>query len=162
MKRSYAVLFAFLLALAACRPTPTPEAETMTITVYFQNEARYAVGTEPYEDAVSRIVPLSDDLPLTVLEWMFIGPTAGEEAQGLRVVRSGTTGFSQFTVQDGVAHVYLTGECSSGGSTYTIANLIFANLGQFSTITAIKIYDQSGETETPDGPASSIPFCLEP
>jgi hypothetical protein len=61
-----------------------------------------------------------------------------------------------------VAHVYLTGQCNSGGSTYTIGNLIFANLSQFPEIQWIKIYDENGETEVPEGQSSSIPFCLEP
>ncbi len=56
----------------------------------------------------------------------------------------------------------LTGNCSSAGSTYTIANLIMKNLKQFSEIRHVKIYDQNGGTEIPDGDANSIPFCLEP
>ncbi|MFA5873223.1 MAG: hypothetical protein WC832_04595, partial [Anaerolineales bacterium] len=58
--------------------------------------------------------------------------------------------------------VYLTGTCASQGATYTIANLIYANLKQFPEIQWIKIYDQNNETETPDGQSGSIPFCLEP
>jgi hypothetical protein len=56
----------------------------------------------------------------------------------------------------------LTGKCNSNGGTYTISNLIFANLAQFPEIRWIKIYDEKGETETPEGQTSSIPFCLEP
>ena len=164
MKYLFAALTILLLAVTACQPipTPTPEEQTMNITVYFQNMSRFAVGTEPYEDAVTRTVPASTDVPRAVLEQLFLGPTAEEVTQGLAVVLSGTTGFSDFTVQDGIARIYLTGECSSGGSTYTIANLIFANLEQFPEITTIKIYDQDGGTETPDGSSGSIPFCLEP
>jgi hypothetical protein len=93
---------------------------------------------------------------------LFLGPTVVEKAQGLAVVLSGTTGFSKLTIDNGIARVYLTGTCASEGSTYTIANLIFANLKQFPEIVWIKIYDQNGETETPEGQSSSIPFCLEP
>jgi spore germination protein GerM len=161
------LLFAFsilLLAATACTPTPvsTPEVQTTNITVYFQNQDRFAIGTEPYEDPVTRTIPASDDIPAAVLEQLFLGPTPEEQSQGLRLVLSGTTGYSDFFIQDGVAHIFLTGACSSGGSTYTIANLIFANLEQFPEIKAIKIYDQNGETEAPDGTSSSIPFCLEP
>ena len=96
------------------------------------------------------------------LTQLFLGPTPAEKAQGLEVVLSGTTGFSKMTIQAGVAHIYLTGKCNSGGATYTIGNLIFANLAQFPEIRWIKLYDENGETETPNGQTSSIPFCLEP
>ena len=61
-----------------------------------------------------------------------------------------------------MASLTLVGECNSGGSTYTIANLIFANLKQFPAINFVKISDQDGETENPTGNSDSIPFCLEP
>lgn len=133
-----------------------------TVTVYFLDEARYAVGTEPYEAAVSRTIATPASVPQAVLLQLFAGPTAVEQAAGLRLVASGTTGFSEFRVESGVAHVRLTGTCNSGGSTYTIGNLIVKNLKQFSEIQYVKIYDQNGETETPGGLSDSIPFCLEP
>jgi hypothetical protein len=172
MKRLLPALSALLLAALACSlpggETPVPPAsapppvEMIEISVYFQDIDRFAVGSEPYEVAVTRSVPAEDDLPQLVLEQLFLGPTAAEQADGLNLVLSGATGFSDFDVEDGIARVYLTGECNSGGSTYTIGNLIFANLAQFSQISAVKIYDQNGETEVPDGTGSSIPFCLEP
>jgi hypothetical protein len=157
MKRWILVLAVLLTTLPACVPP-----QQTTLTVYFTNIDRYAIGTEPYEDPVTRTVPVPDSLPEAVLTQLFLGPTAEERAGGLDVVLSGTTGFSQLTIEGGVARVYLTGTCSSGGATYTIANLIFANLEQFPEIQWVKIYDQNGETETPDGQSSSIPFCLEP
>jgi hypothetical protein len=93
---------------------------------------------------------------------LFLGPPSEEKALGLDVVLNGTTGFSRLTIQDGIARIYLTGKCSSAGSTYTIGNLIFANLAQFTEIRWVKIYDENGEMEMPDGQADSIPFCLEP
>jgi len=164
MKHLLIAFSILLLAAAACAPIPepTPNEQTMTITVYFQNESRFAVGAEPYEDPITRTIPIRDDIPAAVLEQLFLGPTSDEKSQGLRLVLSRTTGFSDFYVQEGVAHIFLTGACSSGGSTYTISNLIFANLEQFPEVTAIKIYDHNGETEAPDGPSSTIPFCLEP
>ena len=158
MKRPIFVAFVLLLAASAC----SPRARTVPLTVYFTNTDRYAVGTEPYEDAVTRNVPAPASLPEAVLTQLFLGPTAAERANGLEVVLSGTTGFSQLTIQDGVARVYLTGACNSGGATYTIGNLITANLKQFPEIRWIKIYDENGQTETPDGQSSSIPLCLEP
>ncbi len=135
---------------------------TTTLTVYFLDSNRYAVGTEPYEVAVSRVVPTPASLPQAVLTQLFAGPNAPEQAAGLRLVASGATGFSEFRIEGGVAHVRLTGECDSGGATYTIANLIVKNLKQFAEIQHVKIYDENGETEVPDGLSDSIPFCLEP
>ncbi len=143
-------------------PTETVLPATVTLTVYFTDVARYQVGTEPYEAAVTRIVPVPASLPEAVLTQLFLGPTDAEKAQGLEVILSGTTGFSNLTIENGIARVYLTGACASQGATYTIANLIYANLEQFPEIQWIKIYDQNNETETPDGQSGSIPFCLEP
>jgi hypothetical protein len=163
MQRTFLALLSILL-LAACRPpvpiTPTPV--MVPLTVYFTNLPNYQVGIEPYETAVIRTVPAPASLPEAVLTQLFLGPSPEEKAQGLDVVLSGTTSFSSLVIQGGVAHVYLEGECASKGATYTISNLIFANLAQFPEIQWIKIYDQNGETETPDGQSSSIPFCLEP
>ena len=151
-------LVTLVFLLGACTPYGGGE----TITVYFLDENNYAVGTEPYEKAVIRTVSANDDIQVAVLEQLFLGPTTEEQTQGLRVVLSGATGYSQFTTEDGVAHITLTGECSSGGATYTIAKLLFANLKQFPAIKYVKIYDQDGETEIPEGNSDSIPYCLEP
>ena len=168
MHRTVFVLLASCsVLLASCSPasptelTPTAP-EMVTLSVYFTNLPRYAIGTEPYEDAVTRTVPTTGSLPEEVLTQLFLGPTDDETAQGLDVFLSGATGFSELTIADDVARVYLTGECNSKGATYTIANLIEANLRQFPEIQWVKIYDQNGETETPDGRSDSIPFCLEP
>ncbi len=158
MKRSLFLLTGLLLIISAC----IPKQATVKLTVYFTNINRYAIGTEPYEDPATRMVPVTGSLPEMVLRQLFLGPTAEEKLQGLDAILSGTNGFSKLTLQAGVARVFLTGKCNSGGSTYTIGNLIFANLAQFPEIHWIKIYDENGETETPDGQTNSIPFCLEP
>ena len=152
-------LVMLVLLLGACTPPP-PGGET--ITVYFLDENMFAVGTEPYEKAVSRIISVEETKVEAVLEQLFLGPTEEEQAQGLRVVLSGATGYSKLEFKNNGAHLTLSGECNSGGSTYTIANLIFANLKQFPAINFVKIYDQNGETGTPEGKSDSIPFCLEP
>jgi hypothetical protein len=144
------------------QPTITNVPAIVFLTIYFTDTARFQVGTEPYEMPVTRMVPTPASLPEAVLTQLFLGPTEAEKAQGLTVVLSGTTGFSSMIMENGVARIYLIGKCDSQGSTYTIANLIFANLKQFPEIQWIKIYDQNGETETTDGQSSSIPFCLEP
>jgi hypothetical protein len=165
------VIFSLLmlsLAIQACSapwspaPTPSVPSTMVTLTVYFTDLARFQVGTEPYEAAVTRTVPAPASLPEAVLTQLFLGPTQAEKARGLEVFLSGTTGFSKLAVENGIARLYLTGTCASKGATYTIANLISANLMQFPEIQWIKIYDQNNETETPDGQSGSIPLCLEP
>ena len=169
MRRLISPILVLTLAILACgipgSPAPTkpvPPPATVTLTIYFTDVARYQVGTEPYEAAVTRTVLAPASLPEAVLTQLFLGPTEAEKAQGLAVILSGTIGFSNLTIENGIARVYLTGTCASQGATYTIANLINANLKQFPEILWIKIYDQNNETETPDGQSGSIPFCLEP
>lgn len=177
MKR-YALLLLALLLLStpvACRgtlevgvektPTPTPLATgpaQIEIFVYFTDSNRYATGTPPFEVAVTRYVPPTSNLPEAVLTEFFRGPTEEERAQGLELITSGFTGFSSLRIEDGVAHLYLTGLCASRGATYTIAQPLLANLLQLDEIDFVKIYDSNGETEQPTGPTNSIPFCLEP
>lgn len=160
------VLALVLLAYCgACSPVlnnPVTPA-SVSLTVYFTNITRFQAGTEPYEAAVTRLVaPVPSSLPEAVLTQLFLGPTKDEQARGLAFFPSGTTGFSKLTIENGIARIQLTGSCASHGSTYTIANLIFANLKQFPEIQAVKIYDQHNETETPNGQNDSIPICLEP
>lgn len=165
------IMFSILmlpLVIQACSapgspaPTATVPPAMVTLTVYFTDLARFQVGTEPYEAAVTRTIPAPASLPEAVLTQLFLGPTQAEKAQGLEVFLSGTTGFSKLAIENGIARVHLTGTCASKGATYTIANLISANLMQFPEIQWIKIYDQNNETETPDGQSGSIPLCLEP
>jgi len=156
-----------LAIIAGCSPSTPPLTQsvspaTVILNVYFTDMTRYKVGTEPYEIQVTRSVPAPLSLAEATLTQLFLGPTEAEKSQGLAVILSGTTGYSKLTIENGITRVYLTGTCASQGSTYTIANLIFANLKQFPEIVWIKIYDQNGETETPDGQNDSIPFCLEP
>jgi spore germination protein GerM len=138
--------------------TSTP----VTISVFFLDVARFQAGSEPYETPVMRTIYTPTLLPEAVLEQLFLGPNEAEKVQGLAVVLSGTTGFSNMTIKDGIARVYLTGSCTSQGATYTIANLINANLKQFPEIQWVKIFDQNNETENPERESDSIPFCLEP
>jgi hypothetical protein len=161
-------ILALVLAISACNSPQSPQTEAAsslppaTLTIYFTDIVRFKAGTEPYEAAVTRTVPMPASLPQAVLTQLFLGPTEVELLGGMEIVTSGTTGFSKMTLENGIARIYLTGACASNGSTYTIANLIFANLKQFPEIKWIKIYDPNGGTETPEGHISSIPFCLEP
>ena len=168
------IIIILLFELVACNlpgvtPSPPPETEIVvdgelkvTLTVYFTDQNRYATAEEPYEVGVAREALASQYHPEVVLEEFFIGPTQEEQAQGLSAVLSGSTGFNSLVVQDGIAHVYLEGQCNSGGATYTIAQPLMVNLKQFDSIEFVKIYDENGETEVPEGRSDSIPFCLEP
>jgi hypothetical protein len=148
--------------MAATMEAEVASEGNIKITVFFTDEDNYAQAIEPYEKPVIRKVEGRADLPEAVLEAFFQGPTLEEQAQGLVLVNSGFTGFSELAVDQGVVHVYLTGECESTGATYTIAQPLRANLLQFEHIEAVKIYDETGHTENPGGSESSIPFCLEP
>jgi hypothetical protein len=134
----------------------------MTITVYFTDQNAYLAATPPYEVGVTRTVPFSYGIARTVLTEFFNGPTPAEAASGLVLITSGATGFSNVTIHDTIARVYLTGNCNSQGATYTIANPLYANMIQFSTVSYVKIYDQNGNTQQPSGYTNSIPACLEP
>jgi hypothetical protein len=162
------VLTVALVFLSACqseenevRPTETPP-QTREVVVYFQDEQRYVDNIEPYEVGVTRTILATEDEAEALLRLVFEGPTEDEYAAGLRAYPNGCTGFSGVEVRAGIAHVYLTGDCNSGGATYTIANLIFVNLKQLDSISSVKIYDQYGQTGSPEGEGDSIPFSLEP
>jgi hypothetical protein len=126
---------------------------------YFIDEANFVAGTEPYLRHVLRRVP-PPAVGTGALERLFAGPKA-ERADGLRFVSSGATGFTDLSINDGVARVRLTGGCDSGGSTFTVANHITATLKQFPTVRWVKIYDPAGQTSSPGGHSDSIPLCLE-
>lgn len=176
MKRKPVLVFITLLILMlmACSitvdltPTPVPPtaiptvAPLQTITLYFTNEARFAIGTEPYEDPVTREVPAAAEPMRAVLDNFFLGPKPQEYTSGLRLVSSGFTHVRDFTVENGIARVYLGGVCANNGAAYSVGNLIMKNLSQFPQITAVKIYDENNSNLDPDSATSSLPYCLEP
>jgi hypothetical protein len=133
---------------------------TQTAVVHFLDQPAFAAGREPYTVAVDRRVPAASP-EAGALDALFAGPTATERDRGLRLVASGATGYTDLRIADGEARLRLTGECSSGGSTFTVAQLIIPTLEQFG-IDTVKIYDAAGTTEQPDGPGDSVPICLEP
>lgn len=129
--------------------------------VFFMDVRAFHHGRGPYVKAVSRWVPAAT--PATgLMQRLFAGPTPAEEAQGLRLVTSQATGFSQLSTAAGVARVRLSGGCASGGSTFTIANEIAPTLEQLPNVSYVKIYDPHGATARPEGRSSSIPECLNP
>ena len=85
-----------------------------------------------------------------------------KNSYGWIAIYSGFTGYSKFEVADSVAHVYLKGSCNSAGKEYNLADILTVNLKQFSNIQFVKIYDENGSTQSPDGASDSIPACLAP
>ena len=134
---------------------------TVPRQVWFFDEDAFVAGQEPFFVPVSRpVLPLS---PATgVLDRLFAGPLPSEEAQGLRLLSSEATGFTGLSIGNRVARVQLTGGCSSGGSTVSIAGEIMPSLRQFATVDFVKIFDPAGATERPTGLSDSQPECLEP
>ena len=131
------------------------------VEVFFLDEDAFNVGRPPFAVPVERTVDATAPAA-AALDELFAGPTAQERASGLRFVGSDATGFDQLRIEDGTAHVTLVGGCSSGGSTFTVADELAATLRQFTTVDAVKIYDPDGQTAAPDEPGDSIPACLEP
>jgi hypothetical protein len=58
--------------------------------------------------------------------------------------------------------VYLQGACLPNGKNFTIADQINFSLKQFPVVKSVKIYDQVGQTQNPDGAGDSEPLCLDP
>lgn len=138
----------------------TPFRTTLS-RVHFLNRANFSIGREPYFTAVLR--PVSVRTPATrLMDRLFAGPTPAEASRGLTFLSSRATGFTGLSVTGGVARVRLTGGCSSGGSTASIADEIGRTLTQLPTVRFVRIYDPAGRTEAPAGPADSRPVCLEP
>jgi Fe-S cluster biogenesis protein NfuA len=133
----------------------------LSVQVFFLDEDAFNIGRPPYVVPVERLVP-ADAPERGALDALFAGPTADETAAGLIFVPSGATGITDVRVEDGTAHVELAGGCSSGGSTFTIADEIVATMRQFPDVVAVRIYDPEGRTGGASAPGDSIPECLEP
>lgn len=134
---------------------------TVDRKVFFFNEDRFVANDEPF--FVPRLRPVRPTSPATgVMDRLFAGPLPSERAHGLRLLRSKAKDYADLTIDDGIARVRLTGGCSSGGSTVSIAGEIMPTLRQFDTVDWVKIYDPDGTTEAPAGDVDSIPECLEP
>jgi hypothetical protein len=129
--------------------------------LYFFNQRRFAANTPPFVTSVLRAVPART--PATgLMDQLFAGPTSSEARAGLRLRASGATGFTGLSIIGSIARIRVTGGCSSGGSTATIAQAILPTLKQLPGVRYVKIYDPAGHTEHPTGARDSIPFCLEP
>lgn len=134
---------------------------TVPVRASFLDRHRYATGQQPYVRSVRRPA-IPPAVAAAALQRLFAGPTQAEKRGGLSLVLSGATGFRGLSIRNGIARVRLTGGCSSGGSTFTIADEIVPTLKQFRSVRAVKICDPVGHTERPSGRVDSIPACLEP
>lgn len=134
---------------------------TLQTRIFFVDSHRFEIGQEPYVHSVLRPV-IAPNVGARSLDWLFAGPTPSEIAGGLTFVHSEATGYSSLSVTNRVARVRLQGGADSHGSTLTIANEIFPLLKQFPTVRWVKIYDPSGQTQTPNGLSDSVPEGLEP
>jgi hypothetical protein len=134
---------------------------TVERKVFFLDRDNFVDNLDPFFTPVLR--PVRPGSPATgVMDRLFAGPVAAEEADGLRLLRSHARGFADLAVTDGVARVRLTGGCNSDGSTVSVAGEVMPTLRQFSSVDWVKIFDPSGSTENPTGHTDSIPVCLEP
>lgn len=134
---------------------------TVQRKVWFLDRTRFVDNTGPF--FVPRMRPVVALTPATgLMDRLFAGVLPAERADGLQLLRSGANGVAIRSIRHGIARVQLTGACSSGGSTVTIAGEIMPTLRQLPTIDWIKIYGPSGHTEHPTGQRDSIPACLEP
>jgi hypothetical protein len=134
----------------------------LKINVYFTDNKRILAGQLPYEVTVTRYVPSSKSVVNSVLDEFFKGPGDVERYQGLAVINNGFTGYSKVMFANGVVYVYLTGNCQSNGTLYTIARPLMLNLKQFPEVQFVKIYDQFGNTLQPAARVDSVPGCLDP
>ena len=134
---------------------------TVERKVWFFHRDRFVDNREPFFVPVRRLVRPGS--PATgVMDRLFAGPLPGERARGLRLLRSGATGYDDLTIAGGVADLRLTGRCSSRGSTVTVAGEVLPTLKQFPTVDRVVLRDAAGSTLDPDGPGDSTPECLEP
>ena len=134
---------------------------TVQRRVWFFDQDNFVSDQQPF--VTPRRRPVRPATPAVgLLDRLFAGPTRGEAADGLRLLRSEATGFSHLSITDGVARVRLTGGCDSHGSTVTIADEIMPTLRQLPSVGWVKIYGPGGHTERPHGHSDSIPTCLEP
>jgi len=143
-----------------------PPLEENQVYVYYLNLVAFVEEGEEYIPLVRTKDDPAEADEVFILKQLYWGQLTDEEKEqhggSLTVEKSGTTGFRRVETRNRVSHVYLTGECDSGGSTLTIANIIFKNLKALDHLDYVKIYDQNEETEEPEGLSDSIPFCLEP
>lgn len=84
------------------------------VKVWFLNQHHATTGEEPLYEPVDRHVQ-PPAIAARALDALVAGPTAAEQADGLRLITSGATGYQKLHIDNGIASVTLSGGCSSGG-----------------------------------------------
>jgi murein DD-endopeptidase MepM/ murein hydrolase activator NlpD len=141
-------------------PTATPQ--FTLIDLYMVNRFRYENDLPPFVVTGDRWAR-SNMLPQAALDEYFKGPGSTERFSfGWITLYNGFTGYSRLEIRNGVAHVFLEGDCTPDERDFNIADLIMLNLKQFPEIQFVKIYDENGTTQNPGGLSDSIPACLQP
>ena len=142
------------------RPSPTPL--YIKVNVDFINNYRFINNLPPFEVAGVRWAR-TNNIYGTVLTEYFKGPGSTERYTfGWIAIYNGFTGYSRLDAVNGIARVYLTGQCEASTNPYTIADILTYNLKQFPEIQYVKIYDENGLTRDPFGLSDSEPVCLHP
>lgn len=133
------------------------------VPVFFVDDEKVAAGARTVVSPVMRHVRQADPAR-GALQRLYAGPTAAEQAHGLRFVASRTHGFHRLrTNRLGVTRVELRGRCDSGGSAVvTVADQIRATLMARPSVRWVKIYGPDGTTTWPYGQRHSDPLCLQP
>jgi hypothetical protein len=131
--------------------------------VYFADQQKIINSIDPPVTVVERRLT-KPAVAGAALQDLFKGPNETERDRGLRFVDDHATGFADLRISEWkVAHIRLLGPISSDGSAViNIATQIIPTLRQFPTVDWVKIYDENGKTQHPDGPVDSIPEQLEP
>ena len=143
------------------RPTVTPQ--WTLVKVFFVDKYRFDNNIQPFVVNGVRWVLTSPFMGADVLNQFFKGPGSTEYySYGWRAIYNGFTGYTKVEFSGDTARIYLTGTCAPQRKDYTIANLLILNLKQFPTVQFVKIFDENGTTEFPDGAVDSIPLCLKP
>jgi hypothetical protein len=127
------------------------------------NQYRFDNNLLPFEVNGVRWIKTSPFMGPAVLNEYFKGPGYTEYyTYGWRSLYNGFTGYSKVELNGNIAYVYLTGTCATVRKDFTIADLLRLNLKQFPNVQFVKIFDENGATEFPEGAMDSIPVCLKP
>ncbi|MBL8051526.1 MAG: hypothetical protein JNM46_09925, partial [Anaerolineales bacterium] len=143
-------------------PSLTPTPVTVIVDIYFTNKTNLENNQAPFSQPVKREVISSDPIK-AALEIYFTGPTAQEKSRGLEATWNGFLGFKSYEISsDGILRLYLIGYCSALDTGYNLSEPLNKTLRQFDSVKYVKIYDEYGRTQNPNGASDSIPSCLIP
>ncbi|MGC5015734.1 hypothetical protein ACLQ2R_33645 [Streptosporangium sp. DT93] len=132
----------------------TPQ-RTVWARAHFLGTTGFNAAPPPYTTSVPRPV-IPSATAYGALQRLFAGPAQAERTQGLRFVGSGVAGSSRPAIKGGIARIHLTGPCTGGGSTFTVASEIALMPKRFPPVKRVKIYDTAEQTgRSPAAPTPS-------